>query len=417
MAHSLDIVMVDIDHTLFDADRPRDQAARRALATLLPSSEVDATMMVYDAVVRRWRLFVAMGYPNFRQVYDLPEHLGIVLRLHEASKGITPADRCLWDDWSAVAAATAPVETAAPFHHTDRAAEVGARRAARSAAGRRLAAALAETDVSFGRLVEASALISPRAFEMRAYADLLPFFAVVSAKKRVYLVTEGDDRIQSLKADALGLARYVPTERILSTSVASDPCGVRAELDAIEASADATDATKQAVRFLRRWLDRFAVKSNPEFYARVLQAICFDPENPRSALESMAYPAPLQWQKAGLRAAMVGDRYDSDVYPLTSQFGRGVLTVRVRRGKYGDTHVAPPARLAPTVTVPDLAGAAAFLTDERNWRAAKPITYPRIARRTDPDRIAAALSVTRGFPADSGVRRLGDLLAGAARAN
>jgi FMN phosphatase YigB (HAD superfamily) len=454
----LDAVMVDLDHTLFDADAPRDGAARIALGRFLPAAAVEDALTVYNQVVSQWRLFVELGYGNFRQVYDLPANLAIALALFESARS---DPRQLWADWTALttrladAVARRRAGVVAP-RTLDRIETAASRQALRSAAGGRFAAAIADAvhrlteAVGPATLAEAAAGLNPIRYEARPYEDAASFFEAVSGHRLIYIVTEGDDSTQWQKVQTLGLDRYVSYDHLLSSYAAADPLGVQAELAGlttlVEMVSEAPEAgtaligdhdsgrdlghfltvrgahddgqidrhldeLRQALGFLRRWLARFRTKVDQVFYARALQAIVAEPAAPRRALEGLRYPSQAEWTASGLRVAMVGDRFETDVYPLTSQFGDGVLTVRLRRGKYRDSFTEPPPELAPTLATTSLDAAAAWLAEDGNWAGLEPIRYPRVAERSDLRELSVVLRVTADLPEQSVVRRLGNLLA------
>jgi hypothetical protein len=299
----------------------------------------------------------------------------------------------------------------------------------------------------------------------------------------VYIVTEGDAWVQRFKFEQIGLDRWVPAARLVTTDDLVLP-GVAAELqpylravarmlgiglDEASAARDVSydDAELAAriralgevrsavhaasghsasmipgtpvpsgipspslipvpsvipvpVQLERLWdglqalaqiVTSVSTKANQRFTRTLLNAIARCPERPRDGVSAMFAGQP---GVASLQVMTIGDRFDYDIWPLLSMYGRDVLTVHIRRGKYRAEDWSVRRRAAnlpaPTFEVAsfwelerDLADASAL------WARGRPVEPPPIVA-ADDRATRLRLAACRRLPPGAPPRRLADVL-------
>ncbi len=217
--------------------------------------------------------------------------------------------------------------------------------------------------------------------------DVRPLLETVMSRGATPMViTEGREDMQMQKIRRLRVADIF-TGRVLITETAAKLPGTR-ELESaigalIERRIDSACSPAQEAELQLLWdfhcvVDEWATKS-ASFYARCLHAVHQNPNDPQSALGTLAVVPVTQWAQRPLRFVMVGDRYDKDVLPLIELLGHDVgMTVRLRMGKYAALHPEdelPPHR-RPSRTFTSWDALSTFLTDDLTVEDIHPITAP-----------------------------------------
>lgn len=152
------------------------------------------------------------------------------------------------------------------------------------------------------------------------------------------LITEGRRRTQQDKLRTIGLDGF-PAERLLVTETAADVAGAVDFWDAIRQMLHNQSPVgaphTENLDFLwffecarREWL-----RKTPWFYARCLHALQASIDRPASSLSRLTVVPAADWRP--FRFVMVGDRYDTDTWPVIELLGiEAAFTVRLQAGKY-----------------------------------------------------------------------------------
>ncbi len=228
-----------------------------------------------------------------------------------------------------------------------------------------------------------------------------------------YIYSEGYRKLQLLKFTRIGLDRWVPPSRLVTTDdlvpremlqglriyehtirrylgashsealLRSAPASsqrrmamnllasnqIKRALDAASIVGHARDLERllQALLTLQSLLATTTQKSNQRFLRAFLNAVEADPSSPATVAQTFLDPP----EACRFKIVLVGDRYDTDMYPILAMYGDDAVSIRVRRGKYSEQQPAselhaenlPP----PTFEVPDLHGVRDLCVDSRTW--------------------------------------------------
>ncbi len=415
---------------------------------------------VYLALVSNWRFFHNLGFADFRRLWLSGEVLWATLAI--CREDIWPPIYSRWHDIErALGQAAATTDTGASQESAD---AKSIWQLSASPEATELGVLLAEKIAMVSRdRITANAVgglmhdLSNHPGLFSIYPDASNFLQNLSQRDghTLYIVTEGDEFIQRLKFRRLGLERYIALRRLVTTDDLCHPpqlrqlrtlatvleerlgresnprrtrygrhsTSPRTALERQRASQHVEfalanagtsdplaflDSALAAVRFLAGRISIVRLKGHPAFLPLLIHSIWRSPSDPHKGFRQVFSNAPLPPRR--LKLAVVGDRYDADLYPALSLLGDAAITVRLRRGKYereylGDD-LAAERKPSPTATFETLRDAKQMLTDERVWARARPVDPPSLASLVPEPCVDFWLGLCLLFPEDSAAHRV-----------
>jgi len=412
------LALVDLDLTLYDYDGLRRRAMRAALGGTGLGPHRTAVEELFDRLLVPYGdLLACAGLPNYRRRWNDPGVFRLCAALAREPDPTAVSEALMRALSPALASLKAP-PTQGPFERLWQARGVLLRERSSNGVQR-----LRRLTTRGGRgPAGAEAGRARRAFdrEVRTRARLYPGArAFLQALRRegfvVAVVSEGDERVQMGKARALGVHRLV--DGVFVTGSCCGAEGVLRRLWRLAVSLpEGGDARAgSTLRSLATLYDRvhpLSVKS-PEMYARLLAALMGPRRGWSSAFSRCADGRALPAADRRPGVAVIGDRYDKDLYPAMLAFGP-IYTMRVATGKYGHTWSATALSKSrhphPTAVVSDMREAARRVRSMRREipRGPAPGMAPRWRHRAWPGQ-GRALAVVRDAFGVSG-RRLTDRL-------
>lgn len=394
MVNHFRILLIDLDYTLVNHEFTLQSVAKELNKAFVATNERGALPgTVYLQVVQHWEIFYRAGAQDYRRDWLSPDLIAIVLALCE--RKVEPD---LFPTWLQLLGEGQNLDPAA----------IG--RFCQLLASKKLAM-LAEKglETSIRRLI---ARLMSQSDLFQLYPDVYPFFAAGQESSYTpYVVTDGNRRVQRNKFRRLGLGRWIPVRRVVTTDdLLHLPYlrnlsglkkliwrelalpGVRtaplAESDVIEERLHLVGQLQYAIRgvnplnrvsFLEslcRAVDTVILlltitrsKVHTSFYPFLLNAISRNPLDPVQGFKAL-FNAP-KIEPVSYQIAVMGDRYDTDIYPVTKIHQNGVFSIRLKRGKYirdyPDSELLKQGMTPPSVRCASLSTAARYLQDEKVW--------------------------------------------------
>lgn len=433
MAECIRAVFVDLDHTLLDHETTL-QAVAAALDAEFPlSHDCLSPGATYLQLLDWWEPLSRLGLPSIRRRWLHPRTIANVLAICDRS---TRPD--IYPSWITVSAGIAESTGSWPPDFVPRLLS-------------KTASLWRDSDTR-GRIGAFVERVGRSDEIYHSFHDADAFLATLADTSLLtYVVTEGSGVVQHGKYTGLGLDKWIapnmfltsddfhrppeltvarsllsmvevqlqlressphifhrPTERTLERQAYLSEQIERALGDAssLERIA-ALGRLHRALAGLIAFLSSARLKSHPSFYRFLLHSLWRQPRDPRLGFRSVFAGLPLPDRE--LRLAVVGDRYDTDLYPLLSVFGQGVITVRLRRGRHLQTylpdeleHLGVPS---PTLSCDGLEEAARFLTDQDSWSGIEPLEPPALVPEADGN-LRDSLRACLVFPEGSVPRKV-----------
>jgi len=416
------LALVDLDLTLYDYDGLRRKAMQTALAEMgMRRHRAELTALLDRLLVPYGDLLACAGLPNYRRRWNDPG----LFRLC-AALGVEPDPGLALRQLRETLAVTLESASARPrggaFERLWRARRTLLQARATNGVQRLLTLTTRGGRGRVGLLAERGR----RAFDrhVRSHARTYPGARAFLRTLRgqgftVVVVSEGDEQVQTGKVRALGVHRLVD-----GVFITGSCCGADLILERLWSLATSRPETDGDLRpgtplwSLASLYDRvhpLSVKS-PEMYVKLLSALMRPRRTWSAAFRICGRPEAVR--PAGERpgVAVVGDRYDKDLYPAMQAYGP-IFTMRIARGKYGHTWsattLAETRRPHPTAVVSDMREALrrAPAIRRETPRGMPAATPPRAGGRRSP-RLRLAVEILADAFGGAGRRlavRLGSL--------
>jgi len=366
-------VGIDLDATLFDSKAARERAgARGIMAMQLKTGDdkpisVESSQQLFIALYNRHEEFKAMGFPDFRQIWNCRE-------MYAAAAAIVRAGG---KDGNPIKNSDELAVTLASFKNqsTNPLLDINSNYS-------QILATKIQNIMQFGSYLKRISN-AEKAYVETGLVPYLDARRTLSILRDLlgadcYIVTEGHDQTQRDKIRMLGLSEFFSEgDRVLSTGYAKAPWRVAAGLSvekdrldkvkldntdkyaktlekAVEAmkseatAAEISDAMKRVddakhanatydeEKAVFDWVSsmftRNAKKSGEAgaFYSEVLRAIYKNPDNPREAIGSGDHA---NGKAAPFIAFMAGDRLDNDIVAM-ELVSKEVVPIIVKKGNY-----------------------------------------------------------------------------------
>jgi FMN phosphatase YigB (HAD superfamily) len=424
----MQVILVDLDHTLIDHELTLQVVAQELNARFAGSTDTSDFGDVYLGLLKHWDLLCRLGLPNFRRNWLHPEIIGSVLAIcrREVAPDIHP-------DWVSLLENNSKREEKDLVHFrmrlSEKTASLFAERAFRQEVER------------FIEHVESLDTLFPLCYGAESFLARAKEVGAI-----VYIVTEGDRKVQERKFRHLQLQRWVPYRRFITTDDLCHPpqlTELRALLKIIERKLLLNECSfplpsqpisklvkrnislheelrhalnrvpfldqvamlerlHQAVSGLVYFLSGARLKAHPSFFRFLLHSIWRDPLDPQKGFKMVFENTPLPAREVKLSVA--GDRYDVDLYPVIALFGPTAITVRIRRGKYRDTYTSEQLECLnaplPTFSCNNLDEATKYLTDTVVWSNAQWLMPPPLLSES-MGHLRQDLEVCLMFPQES----------------
>jgi len=391
----MQVILVDLDHTLIDHELTLQVVARELDAKFAGSTITSDFGDVYLGLLKHWDLLCRLGLPNFRRNWLHPQIIGSVLAI--CQREIAPD---IYPGWVSLSQGNSMRDgkdlVRFRIHLSEKTASLFAQRAFRQEVER------------FIEHVESLDRLLPLCYGAESFLARVKEMGAI-----VYIVTEGNRKVQERKFRHLQLERWVPHRRFITTDDLCHPPKLnelRALLKIIERELLLNECSSpfpsqpttklverniplneelrhalnqvpfldqvamlerlhQAVSGLVYFLSGARLKAHPSFFRFLLHSIWRCPLDPRKGFKMVFENTPLPARE--LKLSVVGDRYDVDLYPVIAIFGSAAITVRIRRGKYRDTYTSEQLECLnvplPTFSCNNLDEVTEYLTDMALW--------------------------------------------------
>jgi len=365
--------MFDLDATLFDSKAARERAgARGIMAMLLKTNDgktlsFESSQRLFIALYNRHEEFKAMGFPDFRQVWNCPQMYAAAAAIVRAGgKGGSPIENS-----NELASTLALIEK----QSTNPLLDINSNYS-------QILATKINNIMNYGNYL----MRINNAEKAYVETGLVPY---LDARRTLsilrdllgadcYIVTEGHDPTQRDKVRMLGLSEFFGEgDRVLSTGYAKAPWRVaaglsveqerlrKAKLDSTDEYAKTLEKTVEAIKngadvveiattmkrvegakcaiatyseekavfdWVSSMFTRNAKKSGEAgaFYSEVLRAINKSHDNPREAIGAGDHA---NGKAAPFIAFMAGDRLDNDIVAM-ELVSKEVVPIIVKKGNY-----------------------------------------------------------------------------------
>lgn len=345
------VLLLDLDLTLFDYSTTRRKAAERAVSSLSLNVSGKEVLELYKEVERHSRGFEAIGFPNFKQLWNSPRLYAVLMalasmdkrwlsqffaKIQEFEEKIGKLEERIWDDkkekQEQIVQEVKRFETwFKKSKLPDKLKELADDKSAQEG----IQTAVKE----FERLTTPMSLFDNVEYLIRS---------LHAVGIEHYIVTEGNEKIQMEKVRKLGLCKLIEPQRVLVVNS----------------------------------------KTSSSFF-QVLEAIQNSPNHPKSYLRkrrTTTRPA-VGKKRLPIKLAIIGDRYDKDIAPLIELFGNNVIAIRLVFGKYAKEYSLKYLRRnnlpLPSLVTSDLSEAREFLLKQTTWSRIKAVVEPRKVIRGD----------------------------------
>ncbi len=321
------VVLLDLDHTLYDYASLRRGAVLAALSTFCQAPEATCDLLLEHLVTPTTHVLRELGLPDLRREWNCPAFFAwasLLDRRDSRERAIEALEQAR--TVGERVRPTSPFETRRLFHTNARTPSLGDGWRELAAEALRLAT---EGDDPFARQLAAFDEFAA------AHAELLPgahalLEGLADDNARAIVVTEGNSSVQRTKLEYLGLE-----DLVTSSVVADQTLGAAALVEEIFLHSTAADTPTPLLAAAYDALVPFLVKT-PVFYGKLVHSlVAAGPEGLETAIEDAVFLSSQEWDRAPRpRVATVGDRYHKDLQPLLAACSVGASAFRVAQGKY-----------------------------------------------------------------------------------
>lgn len=326
------VLLMDLDFTLFDYRKVRKKGAKYAIELMNLNIPIKKALRLYNLIVKHSSVFTVFGLPNFRHLWNDPKLYAILMAM------------CYMDEksLSRLFAEIANIE------RKMKDLEVKTENKAVWNPGNTLLKSeiyeffnimqkIERDDFAHKIINKAVEGFEKMTNKIQLYSDAENFILeILNAGIEIYIITEGDPKIQMEKCRKLNLERLIDLNKIIVID------------------------QKTSTSFLQ-----------------VLKAIYYHPEDPNVYIKRPPMQEKLGSNRCFIKLAVIGDRYDRDLAPLIKLFDKNVITIRLVRGKYAYRYSLEYLKRMelplPSLVTNDLSQAKTFLLNENTWNQVNPI--------------------------------------------
>jgi len=371
------VVFLDLDLTLFDYSSAREEGAKKALKELPLEISISEAIEIYKSIIDRWAALELLGFPNLRRIWNdkivyyliyLLASKNFLYRSKEIFELLTEIER-KDNDSSLARALIEKSDTGQDFFE---------------------ALELAKADVQLQQSIRRAYLHFEKATEqLRPFNETRDILSTLSKIEgyHIFVVTEGDSKIQWEKIEKLGLQDLVsPTSLIVTDELSNQPflCNSIAQTENHTklllnktGSIERVRLEKENIRFCQNLYKYFHLKKDGHFYRHALHIAARNILGQRNEKVFDNVSATMWDQMRPIKVATVGDRYINDIFPLMQLLGpNNLLSIHLLYGKYIDEKV-PNDSPNPDFTATRLIKARNILLQDKSWSTKGPIKRPR----------------------------------------
>lgn len=397
------VIFIDLDLTLFDYEAAREEGAEVALRELPLAVPMSDLVRIYKRIVNHWAAFDLLGFPNMRHIWN--EEIIYYLTYLLASEFFVDRSLELFELLAEIEMIeNQSSQTQVLFE--------------RSKIGRDFMEALrlVQTDVQLQQDVRRAYIQFEKATEqLEPFKETREVLTTLSKIEgyHVYVVTEGDSRIQWEKIEKLGLQDLVSSTSLI---VADEYTNLHFLLNSLyrannqlrlqlsgNRSEERLKLERETIKFCQRFLRYFRRKKDGHFYRHALHIAVKNMYGQRNEMEFDNVAATVWDNLRPIKVATVGDRLTNDILPLLQLLGSDkLLSVHMLFGKYMDEKI-PEGSPSPDFTITRLIKARNILLQDRFWSVKSPIGRPRHLgiELSEDDMIYTLIGLTMAAPISS----------------